>query len=134
MNRMLARVATLVVAIPFATAMATGAARASDPVEAEVPGCWGAGDTIVCDVVVSAHGTHTTFEAMYVKVCAGECHDIPVTWVDPGLQAAQVCYSYEDIQGGTHGGCLLGAIGTLDITEIVVNLFDCNASNVCAHQ
>lgn len=138
MKRMLARVATLTATLPLAVALAAGSASANDPITTTVPGCWGAGDAIVCDVKVTAHGAHPSFEPMWVKVCAGDCHDIPVTWADPGADAVAVCYSYKDIYGGTHGACATDAMVSIDLSDLVIDLFGCSTTRsiegACVYQ
>lgn len=81
--------------IALACAVAAPAAQA----QPLLPGCYGAGSVIVCDVSVGAETYQTS-----VEVCAGSCRDVEVTLVrttDGG------CISYVDRGGETHHTCAL---------------------------
>jgi hypothetical protein len=113
MNRMLARLSTIAAAAPLAAAVLVGGTAHAQSVSVTLPGCWGAGGTIYCNVTLSAQTPHPNIGVVYVKGCAGDCYDIPVQWVDPNSPSADLCYSYQDGNGYGHSGC-----GT-DVTRVV---------------
>ena len=107
MNRLSARAAAVALALPFATGVLASNASALEPVSTTVPGCYGAGPAIYCDLTLSAETPEPVFATTTVPVCVGPCYDVPVTTasVKPG-SALRVCYSYKDKAGYSYGGCV----------------------------
>lgn len=107
MNRMFARIATLAVAAPFATAMFAGGAQAATN-SVHVPGCFGAGvdsSTIVCDLTLTVQTPEPGTGAVYVKACVSACSDIGVPTVTT-TGPTSVCWTYTGPNGqNPQSGC-----------------------------
>lgn len=75
-----------------------------------LPGCYGVGDTIYCNVTVEyANPPTVEFYSENVPVCASTCYDVPVTLVRAyggGSAAMNTCVSWTD-SGGSHRECPL---------------------------
>lgn len=128
MNRLFARLGTLALAVPLA--LGAGPAQASPPlVSVTVPGCWGAGDdsTIVCNLTVSMYQPTVTPGVFYVRVCAGDCHDVPVQNVTVGPET-DVCYAYTDGGGSPRSGCVLDKQANFSL-QPVIDMLRCDPGN-----
>jgi hypothetical protein len=90
MNRL--RAALVLAVVPLV--LATGASHA-DPL---LPGCWGAGSEIVCDVSASGVG----IDSDSVPVCAGTCTNVPVPSLDTG---SDICVTYTTQSGSPRSAC-----------------------------
>jgi hypothetical protein len=136
MNRVFARLATVAVALPFAAGMVAGSAHAET---VTVPGCFGAGsnDTIVCDVTVTGTRPSAHIGVAYVRVCAGECQDVPVQWVQP-TTGADLCVDYKTGAGTPKRECAsenLGVIVTPTLNPYVFDLLSCSGGSLlCAYE
>lgn len=80
-----------------------------------VPGCYGAGDAIVCNLTVTYTGVPgVEFYSETVPVCAGTCYDVPVTFVRADFsEAFRVCASWTDGAGNPQGTCDPGFVDRL---------------------
>lgn len=76
MKRVLTRLATTLLAAPLALTTLAAPAQASTGVT--LPGCYGAGSAVYCDVTVTIPVPVEVYETS-VPVCAGTCTDVPVT-------------------------------------------------------
>jgi hypothetical protein len=120
------RLATVLLAAPLALAATTGAAHATS---VTVPGCYGAGTAIVCNltVTVGVPAGVETYETS-VPVCVGTCMDVPLTLVrrtsgDP----LQVCVSYT-----TYGGSYVSTCADVDAYRaLLADVFDIAYTEVC---
>ena len=126
MNRILARAATLAAAGLLATVAVAGSAQA-DPITVNVPGCWGAGTTVVCDLTITVNAPSVAPKTTYVPVCLGTCQTVPVTTVSANTKTTNVCYSYVDGWGQTFSDCALPLnIASPTLLELVRDLLDCS--------
>ena len=127
MNRVLARLATLAVALPLA--LGAGAAEASPLTTVTVPGCWGAaGDsTIVCNLSIDVFQPKIEPGVFYLRICAGECHDVPVQNLTVGPET-DVCYRYTDGGDRPVSGCVNDANWDFTLRP-VIDALRCDPGN-----
>lgn len=107
MNRLVLRLATVAATVPFALGATALTAHATESINL-LPGCYGAGAAVICDVTVTAGvpagvGTYQTT----VPVCAGTCTYVPVTLVTvTGGDPLLLCVSYHTLTGPVVSECV----------------------------
>jgi hypothetical protein len=133
MKGLLVRLATIAGAVPAAVVLA-GPAYA-EPVTLTVPGCYGAvfDETIVCNLTITAAPPEIGFEPVWIKVCVGSCHEVPVATVVL-TSPAQLCYAYTDGAGRPAGDCIRDILGAMPaIKPLILERLSCEESAViCA--
>lgn len=103
MKRVLTRLATTMLAAPLALATLAAPAQAEDLLL--LPGCYGAGSAIYCDVTVTVPVPVETYSTT-IPVCAGTCTDVPVTLVRRDTnEEIVICATWTNRAGYPSGVC-----------------------------
>lgn len=133
MRRTLARLASLLVAVPLAATLGAPAASA----DVTVPGCYGVA-VVVCEPTVDV-GLPAGIELYEenVPICAGSCQYVRVTLVRFGAgEPLHACVSYRSLSGTTTVRCAdpdsvipgvqetLDQLVTVDVGDLVQQVAD----------
>lgn len=107
------RAAMLLLAAPLAFAPAASA----DP----IPGCYGVGDTVYCDIELAPEATVPTQQT---RVCVVTCTYVPVPTREVALP--NVCFHYTTPEGGSGTRC---AVNYSSVERTLSGV--CDLINVC---